>query len=413
MYAAGLVRYRIPLLLALVCILTPAAHGDPLEAKAEAHIQALVAAGKFKSAADYIVDRKALFARPRFVRQYTHILTTDYAYTINFSMFALKDLHKGQSIEAVRGKPGKYSLVGGPLDELLYKRFKRDPDSPDLNYALGEYLSRGAACGCRKPGPLKDLSADDGPYFLKAYRHGVSDAWSLFRIALDYHKQGNTEKAIAFYRKSLAEEPDNADANYNLAFLYYQKGDLNRAKRHVARSLKAYRDAGPKADAYALQGLVRMGLKDSNGAEHSLRQALKAQRWNRQAFSALLGLYRRTGQHEKYVSRAEGYIALDYGNTYTFNAYVSFLRQNGQTRDDRKVERDLLGLKPKGAQQTGALYYNLGRMADMRDDRAAALKRYRRALAALKTLKKPPQGAIPAIGGRIGQLQHPADEPGR
>jgi len=400
-------RFRSYGLLILVLLLVTGVHADTRFTSDEAHIQGLVAAGKFKTAAEYIADRKELLARPHFVRLYTHIVTTDYALTINFSMFALTDLKKGQRIEDVRGKPGKYSLIGGPLDDLLYKRIKEQPNSPELNFAVGEYLSRGSACGCRQSGPLKDLSGDDGPYFIKAYRHGVSDGWSLFRIGLYYHKRHRVDEAIAFYRKALAKQPDNADANYNLAFLYYGKGDLKPARRYVEHSLKEYRDRGLKADAYALHGVILLGLNDNGAGERSLKRALELQSWNRQAFSGLLGLYRQMKQHSKYVSCAEDFIAVDYGNTYLFNTYVDFLSQNGQGADDRRVERYLLGLKLKDAQQNGALYYNLARMADMRDDRAAALKRYRRSLAALKSLQQPPQGAIPAITERIAQLERP------
>jgi hypothetical protein len=52
-------------------------------------------------------------AEPRFVRLLTHILTTKYAYAINFSIFALKDLKKGERIEDYRGKPGTYKMAGG------------------------------------------------------------------------------------------------------------------------------------------------------------------------------------------------------------------------------------------------------------------------------------------------------------
>jgi hypothetical protein len=65
------------------------------------------------AAASIINERPELMAEPRFVRLLTHILTTKYAYAINFSIFALKDLKKGERIEDYRGKPGTYKMAGG------------------------------------------------------------------------------------------------------------------------------------------------------------------------------------------------------------------------------------------------------------------------------------------------------------
>lgn len=75
-----------------------------------------------------------------------------------------------------------------------------------------------------------------------------------------------------------------------------------------------------------------------------------------------------------------------------------------QTRLDRKIEQRLLALKFTEAKQNGALYFNLARMADYRNDKAEALRRYERSLAAFKTMKEPPEGAVPEVEGRIREL---------
>jgi hypothetical protein len=75
-----------------------------------------------------------------------------------------------------------------------------------------------------------------------------------------------------------------------------------------------------------------------------------------------------------------------------------------QTSLDRKIEQHLLALKLTEANQNDALYFNLARMADTRDDKAEALRRYERSLAALKAMKEPPEGAVPAVEGRVREL---------
>lgn len=369
--------------------------------KDEGKVNALVEDGKYLTAAEYIVNRADLLKQPKFVRLLAHIFTTKYIAAINYSVFSLKDLKKGEHVEDYRGKSGMSTMVGGQLDELLYQSIKKNPNSPDINFAVGEYLSRGDACGCRSPGPLKDLSGDESRYFLKAYKGGVADDWSLFRIGMHYQVKGKLENAIAFYNKSLAINPDGIDANYNLASVYFSKKKYGTAIDYIDKVLGKYNDPGLDADAYALRGMILVALDNDKDAEKSLRQALKLKSWHEDAFKELLRLYRSTGQDDKYIAEANSFIALDYGNTQTFNTYIDYLQQAGQSALDRKVEKNLLALNLKDAQQNGALYFNLGRMADMRNDEGEAIKRYKRSLAALKTLKNPPEGAIPALEQRI------------
>lgn len=372
--------------------------------KEEAEIQALVGDAKYQSAATYIYDHPNLRAEPRFIRLYTHLLTTQYVFTINFDFFGLKDLKKGERVEDYRGKKGTYQLIGGPLEELLYQSIKKNPDSPDLNFAIGEYLSRGETCGCREPRPLRDLKGDDGTFFLKAEKGGVADAWSLFRIGVHQQNDGQIDNAIAYYKKSLALDPNSVDATYNIAAAYFAKQDDQTALRYAEKALGKYNSNNLNADTYHLHGAILDALKRDAEAEKSLEQALKLQPWHGEAFATLLGLYRRTRQDAKYIQHVQDFIALDYGNTYTFNAYVSYLQKAGQTDSDRKIEKALLALKPKDEQQNGALYFNLARMADLRSDKIEALRRYERSLAAFKTMKEPPEGAIPAVTRRIQEL---------
>jgi len=365
--------------------------------KEEAEVRRLMEDAKYLSAASYIFERADLRAEPRFVRLFTYLLTTKYVVTINFSIFALKDLKKGERVEDYRGKQGTYQFVGGPLDEMLYEATKKNPESPHLNFALGEYLSRGQACGCRAAGPIKDLSGIETPYFLKAHQAGVTDDWSLFRLGVHHHGAGRLDEAIGFYKKSLALDPTQAAANYNLASAYYAKKDDKNALTYATKALGKYDNDDLNADTYHAYGAILAALKNDAGAEKSLEQALKLKPWHDQAFTEIIALYRRTKQNAKYLKRVQDYIALDYGNTYTFNVYINYLQKAGQTDLDRQIEQNLLALKLTEPKQNAALYFNLARMADSRDDKAEALLRYERSLAVLKTMKEPPEGAVAAV----------------
>jgi len=224
---------------------------------------------------------------------------------------------------------------------------------------------------------------------------------------VNHQYAGKYDDAITFYKKALALNPNEINATYNLAAVYYAKKDPKTARPYIEKILGKYEDSSLNADTYALHGMILTELKDHERAEKSLDQALKIKRWHAEAFSTLLTVYRQTRQNDKYIQRVQDFIALDYGNTYTFNAYIDFLQQTQQTEPDRKIEKHLLALKLTDAQQNGALYFNLGRWADMNNDKPEALRRYRLSLASLQTLKNPPEGAIPGLTQRIRELSVP------
>lgn len=371
--------------------------------KEDTTVDALIAKRAYLSFATYVHDHPALLDQPRYVRLYTHVLTTQYTFAINFSIFTLKDLKPGEHAEDFRGKPGTYEFAGTGLDDLLYNQIKAHPDSPDINYAVGEYLSRGESCGCRH-GPLRDLSGSATDYFTKAYRSGVYDDWSLFQLGVAQHSQGHFDTAIGYYIKALALNPNAVDPEYNLATAYFAKHDYKKAKLYVEKTLGRYKDSGLSADSYAMHGLILTALHDDTKAEQSFVEAQKLQRWQPEAFTGLLDLYRRKKERDKYIECAERYIALDYGNPYAFNQYVDYVQSRGSTHEDGRVEHDLLALKLTDAEKNGALYFNLARLADQRGDRVEALIRYRRSLSALKAASKRNDQAINVVTARIADL---------
>ncbi len=63
-----------------------------------------------------------------------------------------------------------------------------------------------------------------------------------------YFLKGEFGKAEACYRKAIREDPDNADAMNNLAWLYYRLGrNLDEAESLVLKAIEARPD---RADAY-------------------------------------------------------------------------------------------------------------------------------------------------------------------
>jgi len=128
-------------------------------------------------------------------------------------------------------------------------------------------------------------------------------------------------------------------------------------------------------------------------------------RWHARACDGLIDLYRKGKRFDAYNKTVKDYIALDYSNTYTFNVYVDYLADQKLIPADREVAWDLAKRQYARTEETGAVFFNLGRIAELDENKALAAQHYAKSLEALKKLSQPPPGAIEALTHSLKRLQ--------
>jgi tetratricopeptide (TPR) repeat protein len=380
--------------------------------KEQAKVDALVEQKRYLTAAEYIDGHVALKREPRFMRQMTTILTAYYSYTLDFTTFGVKDLGPGERLEDVRQTPGQGRVVGGNWEQTLYDAIKKNPKSAELNFAVGEYLSRASTCNCGAPRVFRGDEAREFPYLEKAYRAGLYDYWSLFRMGFHYVtlEQPDLGKAIEFYEKSLDVKPDNPGAHYNLALAQYQRQNYALAKKHAEQVIDQYVDPWKNADAFNVYARAEMGLGEHESAATHFQIARALAPMHPYPVTGLLELYRKTKQSDSYKQAAKDYIGQDYGNNFMFNLYVQFVIQNKMTDVDRSFVKELARQKFERPIEIGAVFYNLGRLAEIDGDKKLALKHYQKSLDALKEVEPAPPGAVEALTQMIQNVQKPDQE---
>lgn len=380
-------------------LLGPATARSEFE-KEQTDIDRLVAQRRYRSAAAYIHERPELRSQPRFLRQLSHLLVGFYAHTINFRLFGLRDLADGEDIAKVRGTPGQYVIIGGDLEKLLHDAVAARPDDPDIQFAVGEYLARGEACGCARPTLFVGDGAHAYPYFERAHRAGVFDGWSLFTMGVHHlssEKPADLRKALELFEHALKLEPDLVDAHYDAAIACLQLGDHGAARVHSAKALGRYGSAELDADAYNVHARIEAAAGNTAAAEKAFDQALTLRPGHAGAFSGLLALLRSAKRFDDYGRRAAAFIALDRANTYPFGVYLDDVARAGVTDADRALGRELAKRAYTRPEEVGAVFYGLGRLAELDSDRALAHRHYTRSLAALRSQEKPPPGSIDAL----------------
>jgi tetratricopeptide (TPR) repeat protein len=389
-----------PARLAFACCAALAAspaHGAA--GKELARIDALVAKHRYLSAARAIQDAPALRSQPRFLRSLSHILVTYYAVNINFRIFSLADLAQGQDLEAIRRTPGQYTVVGADWERALRDALAAHPLDPDVQFAVGEYLSRAQTCGCAKLEVFTGSMADEFPYLEAAYRGGVHDSWSLFRMGV-HHMGGEKpdfRAAAELFEASLKEDPGRLPVHYEAAVAYFRLKELEPARTHALATAGRNHDRKLDADAYEMLGRIELTAGRSAAAEKALRTALELRPEHEAAFMALLHQLRTEERFADYKKVAAAYVALDYANTYPFGVYLGYLRRVGLVDADRELGRELAARKYERPEEIGATFYSLGILAELDSDKALAHERYRRSLEALRREASPPKESIETL----------------
>lgn len=370
-----------------------------------AQIENFINEKKYLTAAEYINENSELMEQDEYFRKYVHILVNYYAMTINFNMFALRDLEKHENIDEIRGQKGTYKMLGVKLEEQLFNRWHESPDSPHLNFAIGEYLSRGYSCGCLQQTEYFVAPNDsDSTFFAKSLESGISDNWSLFRLGMNHHVQGNLEEAIKFYQMSLVLSDKHPATIYNLAVALYQDHQDKKAKTYAKKALGFYGDDELDSDTYDLYGSILFDEGHYKEAEKHLTKSLELKAWHSHAFKTLLQLYEKQAMSEQYRSLVNRYIATDYSNTFLFNQYIEHLTEANVNKDDLQVMADLSNKTYDNDLATGAVFFNIGRVYAFMGDNETASTHLKKSLTFMNKLENPPGGAIEALNKLLADV---------
>lgn len=326
--------------------------------------------------------------------------------TINYKLFSLKDLEPNESVLELRGKGGVTAqIMGQDLEKFLFTKVTEKPEDMYLNFASGNYISHGIECNCLNPEFFGKEEDSDFKYFEVAYKKGLFNSWSLFRIGYHYHVTGDLDNAVLFYEKAYKEDPNHITPIYNLSIVFLNKGNYQKALFYSNKSLGMYKDPKLDADTYHVNGVINRVLGNLDTAEQNLTKALELVNHHEGAFIEILNLYRQANKSEKYKTTVFNFISTDFSNVYYFNKYVEFLARNNAKEIDQSVYESLVNIDLKDKSQIGPFYYNLGRFAFIRGDTGNSLKHYNASLSAFKTMENPPDGAIDALKSLIADLK--------
>lgn len=123
------------------------------------------------------------------------------------------------------------------------------------------------------PEQMKHMAEKQAEPLMAQLKDRPNDPQLLYQIGNIYYDTQNYPDAIAYYQKSLAQNPNLTDVRTDMATAYYYSGDVDKALAEFDTVLKQ----DPKhANALFNQGMVRWkGKMDITGAVASWKKLLE------------------------------------------------------------------------------------------------------------------------------------------
>ena len=185
--------------------------------------------------------------------------------TDELTRFAFRDLSLlSPSIDSLR-QAGKDSVrYSFPVRRVLEKLKDKNPDNYKLDRALGDYYFAVQQCDCAE----QDLGEDEVfrrtiQFYQLAHDHGQGDYLSYFALGYAYQRLGQFKESLAPFERSIQLRKNYPTSHLNLAFVYLELKEFDKARTHARRAVQLFDDAAHKEDAGFLLAQIEERMKET------------------------------------------------------------------------------------------------------------------------------------------------------
>ncbi|GAB3302029.1 hypothetical protein GCM10027348_28250 [Hymenobacter tenuis] len=271
------VRFDLPimrlLLVFLGVVLAPLVSLAQTTAAAEAAAQAtglrranqLVLERRYESAWKLLKFLDQMNVEPAVALKKTEVALNYHIGTEGLTYFAFRDLSLlAPSIDSLR-QLGKDSVrYTFPVRRVLETLKQKYPDNYKLDRALGDYYFAVQQCDCAEP----DLGEDEVfqrtvQHYQQAHEHGQGDYLSYFALGYAYQRLGQFKESLAPFERSIQLRKNYPTSHLNLAFVYLELKEFEKAQTHARRAVELYDDKHHKDDAAFLLSEIEARLKSA------------------------------------------------------------------------------------------------------------------------------------------------------
>jgi len=170
-----------------------------------------------------------------------------------YRKFSFKDLHLTDNIEEFRSPDSTYTSYDFPLGRALRALKRRYPNDYKLDRGLADYYFAVQQCSCAETSKEEEeLFPLIVRYYENAHEHGYGDYVSYFALGYSFQRLGMFQESVAPFLRSIELRSAYPEAHLNLAFVYLELKQYEKAQDQAQKAVELYTDSQHKADAQFL-----------------------------------------------------------------------------------------------------------------------------------------------------------------
>lgn len=218
---------------------------------------ALVGERKYASAFQVLQKYDPKNERPAVVLQKEDIALRYNIGHTQYRRFAFKDVQLTDNLEDFRDPDSTYTTTPFPLGRALRTLKARYPNDYKLDRGLGDYYFAVQQCNCAEVSKEEDdLFPLIIQYYDVAHEHGYGDYSSYYAQGYSYQRLGMFRESVAPFLRSIELRANYPEAHLNLAFVYLELKQFEKAKEQAQLAVELFPDAQHKSDAnFLLQSI--------------------------------------------------------------------------------------------------------------------------------------------------------------
>lgn len=178
----------------------------------------------------------------------------DYVVCVQGEFFGLPDLEGGETIEAVRGKAGHYTMTRLDLP-ALEKKFSSSKEAELLTWLGHLAYFQSHDCGDAAPEDAGKAKS----FYERARMLGAASPRLRRNLGLLYLEDNDAPKAIPLFKASAAEYASDPQFQYNFAYALFLDKNSRDAAEPAETAVRLYKDKKLISEASASMATWKNG----------------------------------------------------------------------------------------------------------------------------------------------------------
>jgi len=228
---------------------------------------ALVGERKYAAAFQVLQKYDPRNERPAVVLQKEDIALRYNIGHVQYRRFAFRDVQLTDNLEDFRNPDSTYTMTAFPLGRALRTLKDHYPNDYKLDRGLGDYYFAVQHCNCAETSRTDDeLFPLIIKYYDVAHEHGYGDYSSYYAQGYSYQRLGKFQESVAPFLRSIELRKNYPEAHLNLAFVYLELKQFEKAKEQAQLAVELFPDAQHKSDAEFLLKTVEERIQGKAAA---------------------------------------------------------------------------------------------------------------------------------------------------